>query len=185
MAPDAELGDISLGQTLDPDEQAFVVNLANRRRNTALNEALLLGLLDRQRELLWVRLEPPGGVPGAVETRVVLRPGLEDLQRAGLAIPEVRTIKEAGTPGIFTGERCRALRIPRRALSFPLTADKPGAAVTAITASSRFPAQAQRPRFSSEYPLPMTPSMSRSSRSRCRCAARRATVFSCHSTQLR
>jgi membrane-bound serine protease (ClpP class) len=111
MAPDAELGDISLGQTLDPDEQAFVVNLANRRRNTALNEALLLGLLDRQRELLWVRLEPPGGVPGAVETRVVLRPGLEDLQRAGLAIPEVRTIKEAGTPGIFTGERCRALRI--------------------------------------------------------------------------
>ncbi|MFN8853982.1 MAG: NfeD family protein [Planctomycetaceae bacterium] len=111
MAPDAELGDISLGQALDPDEQAFVVNLANRRRNNALSEALLLGMLDRQRELLWVRLEPPGGAPGSSETRVVLRSGLEDLQRAGMVIPEVRTIKEAGTPGVFHGDRCRALHI--------------------------------------------------------------------------
>jgi len=111
MAPEAELGDISLGQALDPDEQAFVVNLANRRRNNALSEALLLGMLDRQRELLWVRLEPPGAAPGTSETRVVLRPGFEDLQRAGMVIPEVRTIKEAGTPGVFTGERSRALHI--------------------------------------------------------------------------
>lgn len=111
IAPEAELGDISLGQALDPDEQAFIVNLGNRRHNRGINEALVIGLLDRQRELLWVQIEKEGAKPGDRESRVVLRQGLEDLQKSGIVIPEVRTIKEAGSPGVFSGERCRTFRI--------------------------------------------------------------------------
>lgn len=111
MAPEAELGDISLGKALDPDEQAFVVNLANKRHNPFINEALVLGLLDRQRELLWVQLEKGEAGKAERESRVVLRQGLEDLQRSGVQLPEVLTIKEAGTPGVFSGERCRRYRI--------------------------------------------------------------------------
>ncbi|RPI85855.1 MAG: hypothetical protein EHM42_06430, partial [Planctomycetaceae bacterium] len=111
LAPDAELGDISLGKPLDPDEQAFIVNLANKRHNQFISEALVLGLLDRQRELLWVQIDRGAAGRAERESRVVLRQGLEDLQRSGAQLPEVRTIKEEGTTGVFSGERCRRYRI--------------------------------------------------------------------------
>lgn len=108
MAPDASLGDISLGTPLDQDEQTFVVNLANRRHNRKLSEALVLGLLDRQKEMLWVHLEH-GEKPNATrEARIVSRAGYDDLARTGVQILDVKTIKEAGTPGVFSGERARA-----------------------------------------------------------------------------
>ena len=108
MAPEASLGDISLGTPLDQDEQTFVVNLANRRHNRKLSEALVLGLLDRQKEMLWVQLEH-GEKPNVVrETRVVSRSGYDDLAKTGVQILDVKTIKESGTPGVFSGERARA-----------------------------------------------------------------------------
>ncbi|RPI80699.1 MAG: hypothetical protein EHM42_11760, partial [Planctomycetaceae bacterium] len=96
---------------LDPDEQAFIVNLANKRHNQFISEALVLGLLDRQRELLWVQIDRGAAGRAERESRVVLRQGLEDLQRSGAQLPEVRTIKEEGTTGVFSGERCRRYRI--------------------------------------------------------------------------
>jgi membrane-bound serine protease (ClpP class) len=110
MAPEASLGDISLGLPVDRDEQSFVINLVNRRHNQKVNEALVLGMLDRQKEILWVQIER-GEKPNVTrETRIVSRAGYDDLARTGAQL-DVRTIKEAGTPGVFTGERARGYNI--------------------------------------------------------------------------
>jgi membrane-bound serine protease (ClpP class) len=111
MSPDAELGDISLGTPLDPDEQSFIVNLVNRRHNRKLSEALVLGLLDRQKEVLLVRLDAGEKSNPVPESRVVSRRGLDDLTRGKVQILDVKTIKEAGTPGVFSGERARGYNI--------------------------------------------------------------------------
>ena len=112
MRPEAELGDISLGTPLDPNEQAFVVNLVtNHRHNNKLNEALVLGMLDRQKEILLVQFET-GKKPNTTrESRVVSRSGYDDLAKAGAQILDVKTIKEAGSPGVFSGERARGYNI--------------------------------------------------------------------------
>src|SRR5262249_41880373 len=43
MSPDAQLGDISLGAPMEPEERDFVINLVNRRHNRRVSEALALG----------------------------------------------------------------------------------------------------------------------------------------------
>ena len=107
MNPAAELGDVSLGSPLDPDERSFVLSLVNRRHNRKVNEALAMGLIDRQREILWVQVVT-GQKPNEVrEARIVSRSGYEDLAKAGSQISDVKTIKEVGSPGTFTGERAR------------------------------------------------------------------------------
>lgn len=112
MRPEAELGDISLGTPLDPGEQAFVVNLVtNHRHNNKLNEALVLGMLDRQKEILWVQVELGKKPNTSRESRVVSRNGYDDLAKAGAQILDVKTIKEAGSPGVFSGERARGYNI--------------------------------------------------------------------------
>jgi membrane-bound serine protease (ClpP class) len=112
MRPEAELGDISLGTPLDPNEQAFVVNLVtNHRHNNKLNEALVLGMIDRQKEILWVQVELGKKPNSSRESRVVSRAGYDDLAKAGAQILDVKTIKEAGSPGVFSGERARGYNI--------------------------------------------------------------------------
>lgn len=111
MDPQASLGDIGLGVPLDPDEQSIVINLVNRRHNRKLSEALVLGMLDRQKEVLWVQLELGVKPNNSRETRVVSRAGYDDLARSGAQILDVKTIKEAGTPGVFTGERARGYNV--------------------------------------------------------------------------
>ncbi|MSR59206.1 MAG: hypothetical protein EXS05_16445 [Planctomycetaceae bacterium] len=107
MHPEASLGDISLGKPLDQDAQMFVLNLVSRRHNRKVGEALTLGMLDRQKEVLWVQLER-GDKPNVTrETRIVSRAGYDDLVKAGAQIPDVKVIKEAGAPGVFSAERAR------------------------------------------------------------------------------
>ncbi|MBS0266136.1 MAG: hypothetical protein JSS02_29675 [Planctomycetes bacterium] len=111
MRPEAELGDISLGTPLDADERSFVVSLVNRRHNRKVNEALVLGMLDRQKEVLWVQIQT-GKKPNEIrETRLVTRSGYEDLAKTGVEILDVKTIKEIGSPGVFSGERARGYDI--------------------------------------------------------------------------
>jgi membrane-bound serine protease (ClpP class) len=111
MQPTAEIGDISLGTPLVPVEQSFVVNLVNRRHNRKVNEAVALGMLDRQKEVLWVQLEQGQKPNETRETRVVSRAGYDDLAKADAQILDVKTIKEAGSPGVFSGERARGYNI--------------------------------------------------------------------------
>ncbi|MGQ0634247.1 MAG: NfeD family protein [Planctomycetaceae bacterium] len=111
MHPDASLGDISLGTPLDADQRNFVVNLANRRHNRQISEALVLGMLDRQSKVQWVQVETGEPPNAARETRVVTESGLADLARTRVQILDVKTIKEVGSPGVFSGERARAYNI--------------------------------------------------------------------------
>jgi membrane-bound serine protease (ClpP class) len=111
MDPEAALGDIALGGPMDQDEQSIVINLVNRRHNRKVNEALVLGMLNRQKEVLWVQLELGVKPNTSRETRVVSRAGYDDLARSGAQILDVKTIKEAGAPGVFTGARARGYNV--------------------------------------------------------------------------
>jgi len=110
MHPDAELGDIGHGQTLDRDEQQHVLSLVEKRRNRKVSPALALGLMDPQRTILRVKLQP-GPDAAAAEVRVVTPEDLRLLQDSKAAILDVQTIKEAGAPGIFSGSKARALDV--------------------------------------------------------------------------
>jgi len=111
MHPDAGLGDIGLGKPLDHDEQAFVVNLVNRRHNRKLSEALVLGMLDRKNELLWVTVTQGKEPNPPRESRVVSRATLDDLRSAGAVIDRVETIKHPDAPGVFTGKTAQSYNI--------------------------------------------------------------------------
>ncbi len=111
MAPDAQLGDISLGTPLDPEEQAFVINLVNRRHNRKVSEALALGMLDRKNELLLVTVRQ-GKEPNAPrETRVVSRTMYDDLAKAGTVIEKVEPLKHPDAPGVIAGNTAQSLNI--------------------------------------------------------------------------
>lgn len=111
MKPDASLGDIGLGKPLDLDEQSFIVNLVNRRHNKKLSEALVLGMMDPAKEVIWVQIAL-GEKPQAItETRVVLPAEFDRLLKAKTAILKHETIKTPGTDGILSGERARAYNI--------------------------------------------------------------------------
>jgi len=106
MHPDAALGDIGLGQALDPDEQTFVVNLVNRRHNNKLNAALAMGMMDPQIEVIAAQIQK-GDQPGdATETRIVLPNEFNRMQQVErVAIPHHETIKNPGRAGTFTGSQ--------------------------------------------------------------------------------
>jgi membrane-bound serine protease (ClpP class) len=108
MHPEAELGDIGLGQPLDLDEQTFVLNLARRRHNQKVSEALVQGMIDRQKELLLVQVEIGNPPNVSRETRVVTRAGYDDLAKAKVAMVDVKPLKEVGAPGVFSGRSARA-----------------------------------------------------------------------------
>lgn len=111
MKSDAELGDIGLGKPVDLDERQFVVNLVNRRHNKRLSEALALGMMDPQKEVIWVQLES-GVKPNLVtETRVVLPSEFDRLLKSKAAILKHETIKTPGTDGLISGEKGRAYNI--------------------------------------------------------------------------
>ena len=111
LAPKASLGDIGRGKVVEPDAQSFVVNMVNRRHNPKLSEALVSGMMDPQKEIVWVRLktgEPPQQV---TETRVISPAEFDRLIRGKAVIEEQQTIKAPGTDGIFNGAQARALNV--------------------------------------------------------------------------
>jgi len=113
MHPDADLGDIGLGKPLDRDEQQDVLHLIEKRHNPRLSPALVLGMCDPQRETLRVKVQIPGGKDGkeTSEYRVVTKEELERLQKSKLPILDVRTIKESGDLGTYSGSKARGLGV--------------------------------------------------------------------------
>lgn len=111
MKPEAEMGNIGLGKALDRDEQSFVINLARRRHNTKLSEALVLGMMDPQKEIIWVQIQT-GELPNrTTESRVVLPAEFDRLLRSKTVILKHETIKAPGTEGILSGEKARVYNI--------------------------------------------------------------------------
>lgn len=106
LAPDAELGDIGLGKAVDLDDRQFVINLVNKRHNSRLSEALAIGMLDPQAELTWVQVEI--GDPPRTESRLETPAGIEKLLAARAVVKQRQTVKEAGVPGLFSGEKSRS-----------------------------------------------------------------------------
>ncbi|MFO1022223.1 MAG: NfeD family protein [Planctomycetales bacterium] len=111
MSPRASMGDIGRGAAIDPDVRSFVVSLIESRRNPLLNEALITGMLDRQQEVVWVRVksgEPPAQT---TESRVLLAPDFEKLVQAKAVIEERRILKAGGEEGMYLGSRLRDLNL--------------------------------------------------------------------------
>ena len=111
MHPDAELGDIGLGKAVDLDERDAVVNLVEKRRNTKLSRALVLGMMDPQQAVMKIKLTVESGGKPIQESRVVTPDELNQLRDNNAIILDVQTIKEAGTVGSFSGSKARALDI--------------------------------------------------------------------------
>jgi len=104
MHPDAELGDIGLGQALDPEQQTIIRNLIAKRRNKKVNEYLATALMDPSSTLVQLSIEPQ---PGMVEKRVVTETEADKILRSGVVIQDRHTIKDAGTPFVLSGESAR------------------------------------------------------------------------------
>ena len=104
MHPDAQLGDIGLGKPLSADQQQFIRNMVAKRRNTKVNEFLAVALMDPQATLVQLTVSPQ---PGVSEKRLVTEQEAERVLRSGVEINDRKTIKEPGTPGLFSGASAR------------------------------------------------------------------------------
>ncbi len=100
MHPDAELGDIGRGESVDADEQEFVMSLVRDRHNRMVSQALAQAMMDRNFALSLVTKEAEGG---GVETQVLSKKELQVLLDGNVALTEVITIKEAKDRNVFTG----------------------------------------------------------------------------------
>ena len=79
MHPDAELGDIGRGGTVDEDEQRFVLSLVKRRHNRLVSPGLAKGMMSRAVDLKRVELDTENG---GRETRILTREDVVVLQNA-------------------------------------------------------------------------------------------------------
>ncbi len=71
MHPDAELGDIGYGKSVDRDEREFILSMVEKRHNTKLSRALALGMMDPQQAVLKVKIQQGDGDNKQVESRIV------------------------------------------------------------------------------------------------------------------
>lgn len=104
MHPDAKLGDLGRGRALPPDQQQIVLAVIAKRNNSRVNEALATAMMDPQSTLMLVSVEVR---PGENEKRLATEADARRLREAGAVIRDTRTLKEPGTPGLFSGEQCR------------------------------------------------------------------------------
>jgi membrane-bound serine protease (ClpP class) len=111
MAPDAELGDIGRGKALAPEEQQFVLSLVEKRLNPKLSSALVTGLMDPQKTILKVKIQTEVDGRQSFEHRILTSEEHRRLLDNKVVVQDVITIKEAGTIGVFSGARARALDV--------------------------------------------------------------------------
>lgn len=98
MAPDAKLGDIGRGRTLDEVEMNFVRNIVDRRRNSRVSRGIAESMMNPAVSLLRVSVEAGENVR---EQRFVTKDELRLLQDTDVVIAETSTVKEPGSAGLF------------------------------------------------------------------------------------
>lgn len=108
MHSDAQIGDIGLGKALAADQQQFIRNMVAKRRNKKVNEFLATAMMDPGATLVQLTVEPQPGMP---EKRLVTEQEADRVLQSGVEIRDRSTIKEAGTPGMFSGASARNLDI--------------------------------------------------------------------------
>ena len=108
MHPKAGLGNLGRGKPVDKDVQTYVETLVSRRHNPLLSPALVQGMTDPKEEIIWVRRQV-GEAPTVIsETELVTPAQFQRLMDAKAIIQDHRTIKAAGTSGLFNGGLARA-----------------------------------------------------------------------------
>ncbi len=143
MHPDAMLGDIGHGRTVEPVDRDFVLGQVEKRHNRMLSAALVRGMMDPQQAVLKVKVRTGTGDDATIETRIVTPDEHRRLIDSRVDIPEVVTIKEKGDLGKYSGKQARDLdilavstalslgeladgyRIPRESLRELATDDRP------------------------------------------------------------
>lgn len=98
MHPDASLGDISRGQPLEQSDEAFILALADRRRNNRLSRGIISAMLNPSVALRRISMTDETGTKSQ---KFVTVEELRLLQQQNLEISDVETVKEAGSPGLF------------------------------------------------------------------------------------
>lgn len=109
MHPDAELGDIGRGKPLDRDEQHDVERLVEKRHNPLISTALVRGMMDADSATLRVKVQITAAGKESTEFRILTKDELDRLRQTKTAILDVRTIKEAGDVGKYSGSKARSL----------------------------------------------------------------------------
>ncbi len=105
MHPDAQLGDLGRGQTLEPEDQQIIMALAQKRHNPKVSPALVRSMMDPQEELWQARVVNGAGDKG--ETRAMTAAELETLRQTGVIVDDAKPIKGAGVLGVYGGAQAR------------------------------------------------------------------------------
>lgn len=107
MHPRAGLGNLGRGKPVDEDVKTYVETLVSRRSNPLLSTALVHGMMDPKEEVIWVRRQV--GIPPNVisETELVTPAQFQRLMDAKAIVQDHKTIKAAGTNGLFNGGLAR------------------------------------------------------------------------------
>lgn len=111
MAPTAGFGDIGRGGQVDADTQAFTLSLVDQRRNPLLSKAIVEGMLEQDQEVIWLRIRTGDPNNASYETRVVDGAEFRKLSEEKAVIEDRRTLKAAGSNGLFLGGTCRELNV--------------------------------------------------------------------------
>ncbi|WP_417851235.1 NfeD family protein [Thalassoglobus sp.] len=101
MSPKAKLGDLGRGKAVAEDRQGIVLAIVAKRRNARVTTPLAKAMLDPAVSLVNVTIETENGER---ETRLATADEASALLDSGAVIQKKTTIKEPGTPGIFSGE---------------------------------------------------------------------------------
>lgn len=107
--PDAEFGDFGRGKALDADKQQQLLKLTARGRNPLLNEYIVKALMDPSVDLQRAKLVRNVDGQRQESVQMLSTRRLTELQNQGALTPEVKEIKTAGSPGVFSGRKLKQL----------------------------------------------------------------------------
>ncbi|QDT56823.1 Serine dehydrogenase proteinase [Caulifigura coniformis] len=144
LHPDAQLGDLGRGKALPDDQQIIVKSVVAKRHNAKVNEALAMALMNPQASLVQLSVEVR---PGEVEKRLVTDDEARRLRETGVTIRDAKTLKDRGSPGVFSGAQARHddILIMQLANSRKELADQYGLGTESLRETPRQTADASRP----------------------------------------
>ena len=109
IAPDATLGDLGRGKSLEADDRDLVLKIVERGRNPFLNKSIALSLMDLDSDLQQVKVVRMRDGKKSEETQFLSSSEIRSLQDQGALTPEVTPIKTRGAVGKFEGKRLKQL----------------------------------------------------------------------------
>lgn len=107
MNPKAGLGDMGRGKAVDRDVQTYVETLVARRHNPLLNNAVVRGMMDPKEEVILVRKKMGNGAQAVAESELLTPAQFQKLIDDKVVIDDHKTVKAAGTAGLFNGAMAR------------------------------------------------------------------------------